>query len=137
MLNCIVIQGRLKADPEIRHTQNNTAVASITLAVQRNRKDMNGDYPVDWIDCVLWGKTAEHAAQWFHKGDQAIVKGRLESRDWQDKQGNNRRSWEVQAESIDFCGGKSQQLQQPTGRPVHINGEDFTELLGDDGDVPF
>jgi single-strand DNA-binding protein len=137
MLNCIIVHGRLKADPEVRHTQSNTAVVSITLAVQRSRKDQNGDYPTDWIDCVLWGKTAEHAARWFRKGDQAIVKGRLESRDWQDKNGNNRRSLEVQAESIDFCGGRSQQSQQPTGKPVNVSGDDFTELLGDDGDVPF
>lgn len=105
MLNCIIIQGRLKDDVELRYTQSNTAVCSAVLAVQRSRKASNGEYPVDWIDVVFWGKTAEHVQQWFHKGDMAVVRGRLESRDWEDRNGNRRRSWEVQAESIDFAGG--------------------------------
>lgn len=127
MLNSIIIQGRFKADTELRHTQSNTAVCIATLAVQRSRKDQNGEYMTDWIDVVFWGKTAEHVATWFHKGDMAIVRGRLESRKWQDKNGNNRVSWEVQAESIDFCGAKSQQKPQ----------SDFAELPDDEGDVPF
>ena len=94
MLNCIIIQGRLKDDVELRYTQSNTAVCSAVLAVQRSRKASNGEYPVDWIDVVFWGKTAEHVHQWFHKGDMAVVRGRLESRDWEDRNGNRRRSWE-------------------------------------------
>lgn len=130
MLNCMIIQGRLKDAPELRYTKSNTAVASAVLAVQRSRKGQDGTYPTDWIDAVFWGKTAEHAAQWFGKGDMAIVRGRLESRDWEDKNGNKRRSWEVQAESIDFCGGKKE-------KSADIRAEDFTELSDDDGDVPF
>lgn len=126
MLNSIVIQGRFKADLELRHTQNNTAVASGTLAVQRSRKDASGEYPTDWIDVVFWGKSAEHASQWFHKGDMAIVRGRLESRDWEDKNGNKRRSWEVQAESIDFCGSRKEKSTPEA--------DEFTET---DDDVPF
>lgn len=118
MLNCIIIQGRFKADPELRYTQSNTAVCSATLAVQRSRKDQSGDYPVDWIDCVFWGKTAEHVKNWFHKGELAVVRGRLESRDWEDKNGNKRRSWEVQAESIDFCGkSDGQKKNAPSAEP--------------------
>lgn len=134
MLNTIIIQGRFKADTELRHTASNTAVCTATLAVQRSRKDQNGEYMTDWIDVVFWGKTAEHVATWFHKGDMAIVRGRLESRKWQDKNGNNRLSWEVQAESIDFCGSKSETKQN------HIdtqNNSDFAELADDDGDAPF
>lgn len=132
MLNCIIIQGRLKAAPELRHTQSNTPVASATLAVNRSRKGQNGEYITDWVDVIFWGKTAEHAAQWFNKGDMAIVRGRLESRDWQDKNGNNRRNWEVQAESIDFCGSKSK-----NSSPENVGADDFQELTEDDGDVPF
>lgn len=134
MVNTIIIQGRFKADTELRHTQSNTAVCTATLAVQRSRKDQNGEYMTDWIDVVFWGKTAEHVATLFHKGDMAIVRGRLESRKWQDKNGNNRVSWEVQAESVDFCGSKSETKQN------HIdtqNNSDFTELADDDGNVPF
>lgn len=131
MLNCIIIQGRFGEDPELRYTQSNTAVCSTTLAVQRSRKGQDGEYPTDWIDCVFWGKTAEHVKNWFHKGELAIVRGRLESRDWEDKNGNKRRSWEVQAESIDFC-GKSESKANTT--PAD---SDTISPADDDGDVPF
>lgn len=106
MLNKIILQGHFAADIELRSTKSGMSVAGATLAVQRSRKDANGDYPTDWVECVFWGKTAEFAAQYFRKGDMALVTGRLESRDWEDKNGNKRRSWEVQAESLDFCGKK-------------------------------
>ena len=123
MLNCIIIQGRLKDDVELRYTQSNTAVCSAVLAVQRSRKTPNGEYPVDWIDVVFWGKTAEHVHQWFHKGDMAVVRGRLESRDWEDRNGNRRRSWEVQAESIDFAGGTEMEFNMHTAVTQDIQTE--------------
>lgn len=130
MLNKIVLQGRLTDNLELRHTQSNTAVASGTIAVQRSRKDNNGEYQSDFCSVVLWGKLAEHASTWFHKGDMCIVSGRLESRDWQDKNGNKRRSWEVQCESIDFCGGKSE------GKPKE-NSDFITTDEADDDELPF
>ena len=132
MLNCIIIQGRFKADPELRYTHSNTAVCNVTLAVQRSRKDQSSEYPTDWIDCVFFGKTAEHVKTWFGKGDLAVVRGRLESRDWEDRNGNRRQSWEVQAESIDFCGGKKDKAK-PAAEPEG----DFISADDDDGDVPF
>lgn len=129
MLNKIILQGRFKADIEVRYTQSNTPVAGGTLAVQRSRKDTSGEYPTDWVDVVFWGKLAEHASTWFRKGDMCIVSGRLESRDWQDKNGNKRRSWEVQCESIDFCGGKNE------GKPKENS--DFADMPEEDSDVPF
>lgn len=139
MLNCIILQGRLKAAPELRHTQTGTPVATATLAVSRNRKDQRGEYPTDWIELVFWGKTAEHASRWFNKGDMAVVRGRLESRDWEDKNGNKRRSWEVQVETIDFCGSKREsnnnyapEYDARSAQEV----DDFAELP-DDGEVPF
>lgn len=134
MLNCILIQGRFTADPELRFTQGNTAVLTVSLAVQRSRKNQNGEYPTDFIDVVLWGKTAEMVSQWFHKGDMAIVRGRLESRKWQDKHGNNRTEWEVQAEQIEFAGSKSNGKSKSS---VATENDDFTELDDDDGDTPF
>lgn len=127
MLNFIVLQGRFTDDPEIRYTSSNTAVCSVSIAVQRSRKSSDGSYPTDFVPCVFWGKTAEHVKNWFHKGDLAVVRGRLESRDWEDKNGNKRRSWEVQAESIDFCGGGKKEEKKPDS--------DFCEP--DDDDVPF
>ena len=129
MLNKIILQGRLAKDLELRYTKSNTPVAGGTLAVQRSRKDTDGQYQSDFVDICLWGKLAEHASTWFHKGDMCIVSGRLESRDWQDKNGNNRRSWEVQCESIDFCGGKSE------GKPKE--NIDFADMPEEDSDVPF
>lgn len=144
MLNCIIIQGRFKADPELRYTHSNTAVCNVTLAVQRSRKDQSGEYPTDWIDCVFFGKAAEHVKTWFGKGDLAIVRGRLESRDWEDKNGNKRRSWEVQAESIDFCGGKKDKAKPNTAPeaerytyPEKEPDGDFQDLPDDDSDIPF
>lgn len=127
MLNKIILQGRLTKDLELRYTQSNTPVAGGTLAVQRSRKDAGGRHPSDFIDVVLWGMLAENASMWLHKGDMCIVSGRLESRDWQDKNGNKRRSWEVQCESIDFCGGKSQPKEN----------SDFADMPEEDSDVPF
>ena len=131
MLNTIIIQGRFAPDPEVRHTASNTPVCSVSLAVQRSRKDQNGEYIADLPDVVFWGKTAEHVVSWFHKGDMAVVRGRLESRKWQDKKGNNRTAWEVQAESIDFCGGKRDDQPKPQSDFAELpDGEDFS-------DVPF
>lgn len=139
MLNCIVIQGRFTKAPELRYTASNTAVCNVALAVQRNRKDQNGEYPADFVEVVFWGKLAEHVVRWFSQGDAALVRGRLESRDWQDKQGNKRRSWEVHAESVDFCGSKKE-----TKNPAYISYDaravqevgDFVQLP-DDADVHF
>ena len=130
MLNKVILQGRLTNDLELRYTQSNTPVAGGTLAVQRSRKDSCGEYQSDFVDICLWNKLAEHAHTWFHKGDMCIVSGRLESRNWEDKNGNKRRSWEVQCESIDFCGGKNE------GKPKKQE-RDFADTPEDDFDVPW
>ena len=128
MLNKSILQGRLTGDFELRHTQSNTPVASGTIAVQRSRKDVDGQYQSDFVDIVLWNKLAEHAHTWFHKGDMCIVSGRLESRNWEDRNGNKRRSWEIQVESIDFCGGKSEGKQKKQEESDFIaTDEDFDE----------
>lgn len=133
MLNKIILQGRLTKDLELRYTQSNTPVAGGTLAVQRSRKDTDGQYQSDFVDICLWGKLAEHASTWFHKGDMCIVSGRLESRDWQDKNGNKRSSWEVQVESIDFCGGETKKnREQNSGNSDFIPTDE-----ADDDEPPF
>ena len=93
MLNHIVIMGRLTRDPELRHTQTGTAVASFTLAVDRDFKDkQTGERATDFIDVVAWRQTAELVSRYFSKGRMAVVEGRLQIRDWTDKEGNKRRS---------------------------------------------
>lgn len=107
MLNHIVLMGRLTRDPELRHTGTGTAVASFTLAVDRDfqSKDTQ-ERAVDFIDIVAWRNTAEFVSKYFTKGRMAVVEGRLQIRDWKDKDGNNRRSAEVVADNIYFGDSK-------------------------------
>ena len=107
MLNRIILMGRLTRDPELRHTQTGTAVASFTLAVDRDFKDRNsGERATDFIDIVAWRQTGEFVSRYFTKGRMAVVEGRLQMRDWTDKDGNKRRSAEVVADNVYFGDSK-------------------------------
>ena len=107
MLNKIILMGRLTRDPELRHTQTGTAVASFTLAVDRDFKDRNsGERATDFIDVVAWRQTGEFVSRYFTKGRMAVVEGRLQMRDWTDKDGNKRRSAEVVADNVYFGDSK-------------------------------
>lgn len=106
MLNRIIIMGRLTRDPELRRTQNSTAVASFTLAVDRDFKGEDGKRATDFIDIVAWRAVAEFVAKYFTKGRMAIVEGRLQLRDWKDKDGNARRSAGVIADNVYFGDSK-------------------------------
>ena len=107
MLNRIILMGRLTRDPELRHTQTGTAVASFTLAVDRDFKDRNsGERATDFIDVVAWRQTGEFVSRYFTKGRMAVVEGRLQMRDWIDKDGNKRRSAEVVADNVYFGDSK-------------------------------
>ena len=146
MLNHITIMGRLSADPILRHTQTGTPVASFTLAVDRDFKDKNtGDRVTDWIDVVAWRGTGEFVSRYFSKGRMAVVEGRLQIRDWTDKEGNKRRSAEVVADNVYFGDSKrdgdtantSSAHQALADYGVPTGGDEFTELADDDGDLPF
>lgn len=107
MLNRIIIMGRLGKDPELRHTQQGTPVASFSLAVDRDFKDKNtGERVTDWIDVVAWRQTGEFVSRYFAKGRMAVVEGRLQMRDWTDRDGNKRRSAEVVADNVYFGDSK-------------------------------
>ena len=107
MLNRIILMGRLTRDPELRHTQTGTAVASFTLAVDRDFKDRNsGERATDFIDVVAWRQTGEFVSRYFTRGRMAVVEGRLQMRDWTDKDGNKRRSAEVVADNVYFGDSK-------------------------------
>ena len=114
MLNHIIIMGRLTRDPELRRTGSGTAVASFTLAVDRdfgNRE--NGEKETDFIDCVAWRQTGEFVSKYFTKGRMAVVSGRLQIRSWTDKEGNKRRTAEVVADNVYF--GDSKRDGESTG----------------------
>ena len=103
MLNHIVIMGRLTRDPELRSTQSGVSVASFTVAVDRDFGGRDGgEKQTDFIDCVAWRQTGEFVSKYFHKGSMIVVSGRLQSRKWQDRDGNNRTNWEIQADNVYF-----------------------------------
>ena len=107
MLNHITIMGRLTRDPELRRTGSGIAVASFTVAVDRDfGKNENGERETDFIDCVAWRQTGEFVSKYFTKGRMAVVSGRLQIRSWTDKDGNKRRSAEVVADNVYFGDSK-------------------------------
>lgn len=146
MLNKVILMGRLVRDPELRQTNGGTSVTSFTLAIDRDHKGQNGEKQTDFIDCVAWGHQAEFVNQWFAKGMLAIVVGRLQSRNWEDKNGNKRVSIEVNTDEVSF-GETKKSRGESTGRSsaqniaatpnfAEVSDTDFTEL-SDDSDVPF
>ena len=160
MLNRIILMGRLTRDPELRHTQTGTPVASFSLAVDRDFKDRStGEKTTDFIDVVAWRQTAEFVSRYFTKGRLAVVEGRLQMRDWTDRDGNKRRSAEVVADNVYFGDSKRDaeagSYAAPTGgygapggyappaAPVGgayappAAGDQFAELSDDDGELPF
>ena len=137
MLNHIDIMGRLTRDPELRRTQSGTAVASFTLAVSRDFSDKD---KTDFIDVVAWKSTAEFISKYFSKGRTAVVSGRLQMRDWTDKDGNKRRSAEVIAENVYFGDSKRETLLSNTDNSdvadTSYGYSDFEEINNED-DLPF
>ena len=161
MLNKAILMGRLTRDPELRYTPNgNVPVATFSLAVDRNYSGNGRERQTDFIDIVAWRRQAEFVSQWFTKGMMAIVVGSIQSRRWQDKNGNNRTSIEVIADEIQFGETKKSResnmgyqggypdayapapQQAPASRPapsfdMPAGNSDFSEISDDDGEVPF
>ena len=116
MLNHITIMGRLTRDPELRYTQSQTPVASFTVAVDRDFASREGgERQTDFIDVVAWRQTAELVSKYFSKGSMAVVSGRLQIRDWTDRDGNKRRSAEVVADNVYFGESKRREDSAPSG----------------------
>ena len=107
MLNVAVVMGRLTADPELRHTASGLSVTSFTLAVDRNYSKAGTERQTDWIDVVAWRQTAEFVCKYFHKGNMIAVNGSLQTRNYEDKNGNKRTAYEVVADNIHFAESKA------------------------------
>lgn len=164
MLNHIVLMGRLTRDPELRRTSSGIAVASFSLAVDRDYAAQGAERETDFIDIVAWRNTAEFVSKYFSKGRMAVVSGRLQIRNWNDKEGNKRRSAEVVADNIYFGDSKrdntqsdsfgggyqanqsyqpaqnfapAQSYHQGFAAPAAAPASDFAMLEGDDSDLPF
>ena len=150
MLNKIILMGRLTRDPELRRTGSGTAVTSFSLAVDRDFKSQSGEKETDFIDIVAWRGTAEFVSKYFTKGRMAVVEGRLQIRDWTDKDGGKRRSAEVIADNVYFGdskreGGSDYSPAPAYGTPAPSRGyaapaggqSDFAEIGEEDGELPF
>ncbi len=152
MLNHIVIMGRLTRDPELRYTQSQTPVASFTLAVDRDFASRDsGEKQTDFIDCVAWRQTAEFVNKYFSKGSMAVVSGRLQIRDWTDREGGKRRSAEIVVDNIYFGESRRRDAESgsashaapsysydaPKSSPAAAPTSAFAELDGDDEELPF
>ena len=150
MLNKIILMGRLTRDPELRRTQSGTAVTSFSLAVDRDFKSQSGEKETDFIDIVAWRGTAEFVSKYFTKGRMAVVEGRLQIRDWTDRDGGKRRSAEVIAENVYFGDSKRDSAGDYSpapayGTPAPSRGyaapaggqSDFAEIGEEDGELPF
>ena len=139
MLNRIIIMGRLVKDPELRTTQSGISVTSFTLAVDRDFKSRDsGEKNTDFIDVVAWRQTAEFVCKYFSKGRMAIAEGRLQIRDWKDRDGNNRRSAEIVADNVYFGdskrdgGGDSYGSPPPYGNPAPSYGGSQAPSYGEE-----
>ena len=151
MLNKIFLMGRLTRDPELRRTASGTAVTSFSLAVDRDFKSQNGEKETDFIDIVAWRSTAEFVSKYFAKGRMAVVEGRLQIRDWTDRDGGKRRSAEVIADNVNFGDSRRDGAGDFGGAPGYSapmggrsnyaapmdNHSDFAEIGEEDGDLPF
>lgn len=139
MLNHIVLMGRLTKDPELRHTQSGTPVASFRLAVDRDFKDKaTGEKATDFIDIVVWRQTAEFVSRYFQKGRMAVVDGRLQTRSYQDRDGNKRTAVEVVSDHVYFGDSRKKESEgnAPEDELPDTEGQKFAEL-DDSSDLPF
>ena len=145
MLNHITIMGRLTRDPELRRTNTGVAVASFTVAVDRDYSGKDGgEKVVDFIDCVAWRNTAEFISKYFTKGRMIVADGRLELRDWTDKEGNKRRNAEINVTAAYFGDSKKESngSYSPAGNPASYQApaqvsDNFALIEGDDEELPF
>jgi len=153
MLNHIVLMGRLTRDPELRRTPNGVAVASFSIAVDRDFSSQGGERQTDFIDIVAWRGTAEFVSKYFFKGSMVVVSGRLQIRDWTDREGGKRRTAEVVADNVYFGESKRDRdasgfQPMPFSQPMSggfsnteyaspVVSSDFAELDDDDGNLPF
>lgn len=135
-MNVAIITGRLAADPELKTTQSGVSVTSVTLAVDRYSKE---ERKTDWVDVVAWRGTAEFICKYFSKGQMMSVTGSIQTRRWEDKQGNKRKAVEVLAHNVEFVGSKSDnaksQQQEPDStlpETAPLSQDEMEEILGAD-----
>lgn len=132
MLNTITIHGRLTQDVELKQTQSGVSVCNFTVAVDRSYSK-GEDKITDFFTVVCWRGLADMVSKYFGKGKEILVSGEMQSRKWQDNDGNNRVSWEIQANTVDFCGSKGNN----TPATENATQGEFKPVVDTDDDLPF
>lgn len=128
MLNKIIVMGRLTHDPELRRTGSGTPVCSFSIACDRDFKSQSGEKETDFFDVVAWRTTGEFVSKYFTKGRMVVVEGRLQIREWQDKEGNKRRSAEINADNVYFGDSRPAQAEGASGTGEADAFKDFPPL---------
>lgn len=137
MLNSVILMGRLTRDPELKYTQSELPVCSFSLAAERDYSP-NGEKATDFINCVAWRGTAQFVKQYFGKGQMMAVRGRLQTREWEDRDGGKRRTVEVLTENVYFAGSKKTEKTEPLEEPESWNCDnEYSQMMDPDGDLPF
>lgn len=140
-MNKVILMGRLTKDPEIRYTQNNIPVANFSIAVSRRFAKESDEVKADFFNVIAWNKTGEFVSKYFKKGQQIIVSGRIENRNWTDQQGVKHYATDVIAEEVDFAGSKAENnTNNNTEKDTNNNTEnaDITDFIATSGDdLPF
>ncbi len=145
MLNCAIIMGRLTADPELRTTSNGISVTSFSVAVDRSYQKAGTERQTDFINVVAWRQTAEFVSRYFHKGSMIAVQGSIQTRNYEDRNGNKRTAVEIVADNVSFCGSKAESgtgaapvAQATPAAPAFstAGADDFSSMDVDD-ELPF
>ena len=136
MINNVTLMGRMTADAELRATTSGTSVAQFTIAVDRDYVKSGEERKTDFINIVVWGRTADFVTSYFHKGDMIAIVGSIQVRNYTDKNGNKRYVTEVVAEKVSFCGGKKESSNTSHGT-LNINPYDDIEEIDNDDSLPF
>ena len=150
MINSVVIMGRLTHEPELRTTPSGISVIKFNVACDRNKTKSGEEKKTDFIDCTAWRQTAEFIARYFHKGSMIAIEGSIQTDSFTDKDGNKRKSVQVVADQVSFCGSKAENGSQESpkqtsntnnSQPAQTNvvkdNDDFEEIIDDDDDLPF
>lgn len=136
-MNQIIIKGRLTRAPEMRQTQSGINVTNFSVAVDRRFTPKGEEKQCDFFDVVAWRQTGEFVSKYFDRGQEIIIQGAMQSRHWEDKQGNKRLSWDLIADNVEFCGPKRDgTVGASTGTAAPLEGPEMTEIQ-DDSELPF
>ena len=141
MINMVALMGRLTYEPELISTPNGVSVLRFQVACDRNYQKDNQNRQADFIDCVAWRQTAEFISRYFHKGSMIAIEGTIQTSNYTDKNGNNRKQTEVLANNVSFCGSKNESGGsmdiEPEPKYSSVDNSDFEEIVDDDDDLPF